>query len=244
MKNLFAPTALVLALGIAAPAKAAPEDDYKQLREEVWQATLDSSPQLATSIGDRRGDGRLGNLSIEEFDRLVAESRAFLARLEAIDPDDLPEDLQVDYAILKRSFEDGWLGPRSITPAISCLPIVAGGSRALPRSPIVPPVHPGRLRKLCRAAGAFCRDQRARHCAQPRGGETRPDSAMRPDGRVRKADRAADLRRLHAVAFLAPLCRKTVDHKRCGVGEPAGPGKRGARDRRVPVLPGFSRFLP
>ncbi len=91
-------------------AKTQAEEQYIQLREEVWQATLDASPQLATSIGDRRGDGKLGDLSIGEYDRTVEQSRAFLARLEAIDPAGLPADLQVDYAILKSSFDDGLAG--------------------------------------------------------------------------------------------------------------------------------------
>jgi len=109
MKLLFA-AATALSLTAAAPAFATPTQDYEKLREEVWQSTLDSSPQLATSIGDRRGDGKLGDMSIAEFDRMVAESRAFLARLVAINPLLLSDELQIDYAVLKRSFEDGLEG--------------------------------------------------------------------------------------------------------------------------------------
>ena len=109
MRRLLTTLALSTAL-CATPALAAPEDDYTELREEVWQATLDASPQLATSVGDRRGDGRLGDISIEEYDRRVAQTRDFLTRLNAIDVETLPQDLQVDYAILKRSFEDSLAG--------------------------------------------------------------------------------------------------------------------------------------
>ena len=98
--------ALAIGTALVSPAHAGPAQDYTDLREEIWQATLDSSPQLATSVGDRRGDGKLGDLSLEEYDRQVAENRAFLARLNAIDESALPEDLRIDYAILKRSFED------------------------------------------------------------------------------------------------------------------------------------------
>jgi uncharacterized protein (DUF885 family) len=90
----------------ACPALAGPVEDYVSLREEVWQATLDASPMLATSVGDRRGDGKLGDLSLAEYDRQTAETQEFLARLDAIDADELPVDLQVDYAVLKSSFED------------------------------------------------------------------------------------------------------------------------------------------
>lgn len=95
---------------IATQAQAGPVEDYTELREEVWQATLDTNPGLATSVGDRRGDGKLADLSLAEYDRQIEESRAFLARLKAIDPAQLPADLRVGYAILKRSFDDGLEG--------------------------------------------------------------------------------------------------------------------------------------
>nr|WP_298927398.1 DUF885 domain-containing protein [uncultured Erythrobacter sp.] len=97
---------------LSSPLIAGPVEDYEELREEVWEATLVSSPSLATSIGDRRGDGKIGDLSLEEYDRSIAESKAFLARLNAIDSEALPADLQVDYAILKSSFEDGLAGAK------------------------------------------------------------------------------------------------------------------------------------
>ncbi|GAA4643955.1 DUF885 domain-containing protein [Pontixanthobacter gangjinensis] len=104
MKSFFA--AALLSVAIVAPAYAAPADDYTQLREEIWQWTLDNSPYLATSIGDRRGDGKLGDLSIEAYDRQITETKAYLARLSAIDEDALPQDLRVDYAILLQSLND------------------------------------------------------------------------------------------------------------------------------------------
>tara|TARA_R100001224_G_scaffold63861_6_gene38217 strand:+ start:2443 stop:4197 length:1755 start_codon:yes stop_codon:yes gene_type:complete len=105
MKHLLAATAL--ALTIASPLTAGPVEDYTELREDVWQDMLDDNPTLATSVGDRRGDGQLGDLSMAAYDRNVAEDREFLARLNAIDESALPEDLRVDYAILKSSLEDG-----------------------------------------------------------------------------------------------------------------------------------------
>lgn len=99
-------SATILALICAAPALAGPVEDYETLREEVWQSTLDASPTLATSIGDRRGDGKLGDLSLGEYERRIAETRDYLARLRAIDEEALPTDLQVDYAVLETSFEN------------------------------------------------------------------------------------------------------------------------------------------
>ncbi|MEM7664699.1 MAG: DUF885 domain-containing protein [Pseudomonadota bacterium] len=104
MRHMF--TGLLLSVAAINPVWAGPVEDYEALREEVWQTTLDTSPQLATSVGDRRGDGKLGDLSEAEYDRSIERTRAFLTRLEAIDADALPTDLQVDYAILKSGFDD------------------------------------------------------------------------------------------------------------------------------------------
>ncbi len=98
--------ALACSAIIAAPAVASPDDDFAALRENMWQAQLDRSPQLATSIGDRRGDGQLEDLSIAEYDRRTDEAGQFLARLKTIDPAALPPKLRIDYAIFKRSLED------------------------------------------------------------------------------------------------------------------------------------------
>ena len=97
---------LILASSALTPALAGPVEDYEALREEVWQSTLDSSPQLGTSVGDRRGDGKLGDMSLAEYDRQVTEARGFLARLDAIDTAALPVDLQVDLAIMRAGFVD------------------------------------------------------------------------------------------------------------------------------------------
>lgn len=102
----------VLACGLAcaafsmAPALAGPIDDYETLREEMWQQTLDNAPLLATSVGDRRGDGLIDDISLAAYDRRVAEAGQYLARLNAIDAAALTPALRVDRAILRRSLED------------------------------------------------------------------------------------------------------------------------------------------
>lgn len=108
MRNLL--IGLGLSVAFVSPLIAGPVEDYKILREEVWETTLDASPMLATSVGDRRGDGQLGDLSLAEYDRQIAQTRAFLGRLTAIDAQALPVDLQVDYAIMRSGFEDTLAG--------------------------------------------------------------------------------------------------------------------------------------
>ncbi|BDI60943.1 DUF885 domain-containing protein [Qipengyuania nanhaisediminis] len=98
--------ALALAALPLAPALAGPADDYETLREEVWQWRLDNNPQLATSIGDRRGDGKLGDWSLEAHERAIEEARAFLARLDAIDTSAFSPELAVDFGVIRSSLAD------------------------------------------------------------------------------------------------------------------------------------------
>lgn len=110
VRRLTATLIASAALVSASPALATPEDDFRELREEIWQWTLDNSPSLATSVGDDRGDGQLGDMSLEAYDANIAESRAFLERVRAIDPDALPEALRIDHAILVASLQDELAG--------------------------------------------------------------------------------------------------------------------------------------
>lgn len=110
MRHLF--IGLALAAAPVSAVWAGPVEDYEELREEVWQATLETSPTLATSVGDRRGDGKLEDLSLDAYERQIAQVRQFHARLEAIEQTDLPEDLQIDYAVMKAGFEDAIAGAR------------------------------------------------------------------------------------------------------------------------------------
>ena len=95
-----------IALALSQPALAAAQDDYEALRADIWEWELDNNPMLATEVGDRRGDGSLGDGSLEAMDRRTAEQRAFLSRLDAIDVASLPENLKIDHAIVRRSLAD------------------------------------------------------------------------------------------------------------------------------------------
>ena len=106
MRRLQQAAALFLTTATGTPLLAGPVEDYEALRDDVWQAALDSSPMLATSVGDRRGDGKLGDLSLAEYERSVEEARAFLVRLDAIDAAGLPTALKVDHAVLRSGLAD------------------------------------------------------------------------------------------------------------------------------------------
>lgn len=79
---------------------------YESLREEIWQWYLDNSPGLATSVGDRRGDGKLGDWSLEAHARSIADARRFVAQLDTIDRAALSADLQVDFDVVRLSMAD------------------------------------------------------------------------------------------------------------------------------------------
>ena len=116
MRNLFLVAALASAAIIpAAPVladhhvsgKASPaEAQYSQLRDEIWEWQLDNNPSLATSVGDPRGDGKLGDWSIEAHARSIRDAAEFEQRLRAIDVASLSPQLRVDHAIVLRSMAD------------------------------------------------------------------------------------------------------------------------------------------
>ena len=99
---------LSLALGmlLIGSSSAGTVEDYKALREKAWQSELDTNPVLATSLGDSRGNGLLEDISLQSYNALVSQAGEFLNQLNAMDINDLPVDLQVDYAVLKRHFSD------------------------------------------------------------------------------------------------------------------------------------------
>ncbi|MEO8547523.1 MAG: DUF885 domain-containing protein, partial [Sphingomicrobium sp.] len=94
-----------LSLALAAPALAAPSDDFHALMDQYWAAALKNSPSLATSIGVSTYDAQLDVLSLAEMDRQAAEAAAFRARLNAIPKSALGLEDQTNYLILKRNLD-------------------------------------------------------------------------------------------------------------------------------------------
>ncbi|WP_298466062.1 DUF885 family protein [uncultured Erythrobacter sp.] len=99
-------TGLLFCVATVAPAWAGPVEDYEELREEVWEWRLDNNPTLATSVGDRRGDGKLGDWSVEAHVQSIEDARAFVERLDGIDTRALPQDLIVDHGVIRSSLAD------------------------------------------------------------------------------------------------------------------------------------------
>jgi uncharacterized protein (DUF885 family) len=94
------------ALLAAAPAAAAPADDFKRLLDDHYAWLLRDSPTYATSLGVRDYDDRIEDLSLAARDRQALEAAAFLARLERIPAEALAPADRVNRAILKRGLEE------------------------------------------------------------------------------------------------------------------------------------------
>ena len=114
----FRPFLLATALA-AAPALAAPADDFRTLLDEHWAWELKSNPVMATSLGVRTYDDQLGDFSLEEQDRQAAQAGVFLKRLDAIPDAGLSSADRTNKAILHRllaeQIEANGFGERMMT---------------------------------------------------------------------------------------------------------------------------------
>jgi uncharacterized protein (DUF885 family) len=95
-------TLSVSAVGLSAPAMAAPEDDLDVLMDEVWQGALREFPVFATGVGVRDYDDRVSDISLAAQDRRTATAQAQLDRLRAIPEDELSAEARTNYGILER----------------------------------------------------------------------------------------------------------------------------------------------
>jgi uncharacterized protein (DUF885 family) len=95
------------ALLAAAPAAAAPADDFRRLLDDHYAWLLRESPTYSTALGVRDHDDRIEDISLAARDRQARESAAFLERLELIPAEALSPSDRVNRAILKRGLEEG-----------------------------------------------------------------------------------------------------------------------------------------
>ena len=112
-------TRVALTLALLAPALAAQRPTasparsaFATLLDDHWQWSLRENPLLATTLGDRRFDRELGDLSLAAMDRRAREGAAFLARAIAIDTTRLSPVERVTRAIMQRDLADAVEGNR------------------------------------------------------------------------------------------------------------------------------------
>ncbi|MFN2260007.1 MAG: DUF885 family protein [Parasphingopyxis sp.] len=95
-----------LALSLASPALATPDEDLAQLEQDYWQWVLRESPILATTVGVRDYDDRVGDISLAAEDRRAGEAQVFLDRLRAIPEGGLSPVSLVNRGILERQLAE------------------------------------------------------------------------------------------------------------------------------------------
>ena len=76
-----------------------------QLLDTVWEFELESSPFLATNVGDPRGQDRLSDDSLEAIQSRADQRARFLEKLNAIPAEKLSESRQIDRELLRQRLE-------------------------------------------------------------------------------------------------------------------------------------------
>ena len=96
----------ILLLLIGSAALAGPTEDFEALLDEHWQWTLQTSPVMASQMGDRRYNREWTDNSPGAIDDCHKQTREFLRRVYAIDRAALSEDDQLNYELFRRLLQD------------------------------------------------------------------------------------------------------------------------------------------
>ena len=102
MKRLL----LATAFAFSTPAFAAPSGDLKAVIADHWANWLSENPFSATSLGERRHDDKVPDLSLAEQDRSAAKAKVFLDRLNAIPDAQLSPTERTNKGVLSRLLQD------------------------------------------------------------------------------------------------------------------------------------------
>lgn len=105
MRKIILATLLIgAALPAAANAEADAGAELKNAVDAYWQRVLKESPVLASSLGDDRYAGQVGDYSLEAQDRFATASQKMLAQLYVAIPESkLSASEKIEYGILKRT---------------------------------------------------------------------------------------------------------------------------------------------
>ncbi len=89
----------------SAPAASAAERSKQlaALLDEIWQDTLKHSPELASTIGDKRYDDQLTDYSVSAVNAALARGLGYIERLGAIDTTGLTDQEKLSSTLMLRS---------------------------------------------------------------------------------------------------------------------------------------------
>jgi uncharacterized protein (DUF885 family) len=98
----------------AAPATsvAARSKELSALLAEIWEDTLKHSPEMASSLGDKRYDDQLTDYSAAAVNAALARGMGFIQRLSAIDTTGLTHQEQLSAELMLRSLIENQEGAR------------------------------------------------------------------------------------------------------------------------------------
>jgi uncharacterized protein (DUF885 family) len=97
---------ITLLMTLASSGDAAEMDDtFERIGEQYIEQVTRFSPVGATDLGDHRSDGDLDEITTEARDSQADWIRGLLTRLEAITPDRLSRQNQVDYELMRHSLD-------------------------------------------------------------------------------------------------------------------------------------------
>ena len=96
----------ILWLLSAGVARADATEDFNALLEEHWQWTLQTSPVMASMMGDRRYNREWTDSSFGAIEERHEQTREFLSRVYAIDRSALSEEDQLNYELFRRQLQD------------------------------------------------------------------------------------------------------------------------------------------
>src|SRR5258706_12083115 len=89
--------------------KGSVEARRKQLNDllaEQWEYTLQTSPEFATIIGDKRFNHKLSDFSQKQIDRDLAKAKEFFDKFSAVDTTGFPEQEQLNKTLMVRNLKE------------------------------------------------------------------------------------------------------------------------------------------
>src|SRR6059058_1523356 len=107
--SLFLMAMLALPLVAQKADKSNLEARRKRLNDllaEQWEYTLQTSPEFATIIGDKRFNDKLSDFSQAQIERDLAKAKEFLDKFSAVDTSGFPEQEQLNKTLMVRNLKE------------------------------------------------------------------------------------------------------------------------------------------
>lgn len=93
---------IAIICALATPVAASPSSDLKAVIDTHWAWVMANSPEYASSLGERAGDGKISDISLAVADRSASEAATFRVRLRGVSDAQLSDGERTDKAILLR----------------------------------------------------------------------------------------------------------------------------------------------